>query len=277
VRSVSRPKQRKGGRVTPKGTGPTRRPSAGGPRTSTSYGGTGSAPLAGPLSGSWEDDVDDELPDGAAGIVAVAGDAIASGHPAELLVLTSALADAANGTSEVGARGAGAGEDAISWASVVEELTGVVRPETTALLHALRPLAPATWRERIDVELDGRSTPGLPAWIASIADVEVAGVWVRPDDADEGDRDVFLVARWPGGRGMTLIANLVGGPEGVVEDVLLAPADLAAMPGAVTSDAGDPVELVPVEVADARAFLEAAVRRTATHMNRSMPDVLRSS
>jgi hypothetical protein len=62
-----------------------------------------------------------------------------------------------------------------------------------------------------------------------------------------------------------------------VEDVLLAPADLAAMPGAVTSDAGDPVELVPVEVADARAFLEAAVRRTATHMNRSMPDVLRSS
>lgn len=249
---MSRPKQRKGGRVTPKGTGSTRRPTPEGSLASTPYG----SYLDGPLTVPWaDDDRDDDVVDGAAGVIAVAGDAIASGHPAELLVLTSTLVDAADDPAD---------ED-ITWSSVVELFTGTVRPETTALLHALRPFAPDDWRKRIDAELAGRSTPGLPDWIARIADVAVTGVWVNRDEAtefaDDDETDVFVVATWPTGQEMTFIANVVGRSKPVVEDALLAPVDMAAMSDTVAIEGDEPLELVAVDAADVRAFLEVAAQR----------------
>ena len=248
---MSRPKKRKGGRVTPKGTGSTRRPAPDGSSAPTPFGSF----VNGPLTGPWDDDLDDDVVEGVPGAIGVAGDAIASGHPVELLVLTSTLADAADDPAD---------ED-ITWSSVVELFTGTVRPETTALLHALRPFAPDDWRTRIDAELARRSTPGLPDWIARIADVRVTGVWVNRDEAtefaDDDETDVFLVATWPTGQEMTFIANVVGQPNAVVGDALLAPVDLAAMSGAVATEADEPLELVAVDAADARAFLDAAAQR----------------
>ena len=255
---MSRPKQRKGGRVTPKGTGARSPSPVGGPLASTPYGTYNDAPL----SDSWNDERDDgELAEGLPGVIALAGDAIASGHPAELLVLTSSVAEAIEGGSAPD-DGPGADDD-LTWASVVDELAGAVRPETTALLYALRPLAPEEWSSRIATELAGRSTPGLPAWISAIGDVEVTGVWVRRDEMDDdpaADDDVFVVARWSTGQEMTFIVNVGHHPDPVVQDALLAPMDVAALSASVAIDDG-PMELVALEPSDARASLQAAIAR----------------
>ncbi|UDY34520.1 hypothetical protein [Dermatobacter hominis] len=245
---MSRPKQRKGGRVTPKKDGAAPRSSAGVPPPSVPYGTYNDAPL----SDEWQEASDDgELADGIQGLIAAAGDAIASGHPAELLVLTSSVV-AAVGDGEI------PGEDAsFTWASVVDELSGSVRPETTALLYALRPLAPEEYGWGITAELARRSTPGLPAWISSIGEVEVTGVRLHPESTDE--TDVFVLTRWPTGQEMTFIVNVARRPEPVVQDAILAPADVTALP--VATEAQAPMELVEVDLADARAFLEAAAQR----------------
>ena len=255
---MSRPKQRKGGRVTPKGTGAASRPTPGGPAASVPLGTYNDAPLA----AEWTDAAGaGVVADGIPGVIAVAADAIASGHPAELLVLTSSLAEASAEDERAVSTDDDADDvEAFTWSSVIEELSGSVRPETTALLYALRPLAPEEWGSKIAAELARRSTPGLPEWISGIGDAEVKGVWVRHEEP-EPDDDVFAVVRWPTGQVMTFIANVARQPEPVVQDALLAPVDVSALAEAGGIPSAGPMELIEVDLADARAMLDAAVGR----------------
>lgn len=138
-----------------------------------------------------------------------------------------------------------------------------MRPETTALLYALSALAPAEWRERIEAELSRRHTPSLPNWFASIGDVEVTGTRVaRHLDGDEDDG--FIGARWPTGQAMTLIVNIDHLVGSAVADTVVILRELDAVVSGLTSDDAGIAEILPVDPADARARVQAAVHRWET-------------
>lgn len=269
---MSRPKKRKGGRVTPKGTGSTRRPNPGdGPGSSGRFPGSSTDPfdglLDGPFDGSWADelgDATDDIADDEADVLARVGDAVASGHPAELLVLASTFAEAIDDAGRPEPLIPGAADDeTLTWSSVVDEFVASVRPETTALLHALAALAPEQWRERIEAELSRRHTPSLPKWIASIGDVEVTGAWVARQVLGDED-DVFIGARWPTGQAMTLIVNIDHLAGSAVADTVVTLRELDAVVSGLTPDDAGIAELLPVDPADARARVQAAVHRWET-------------
>lgn len=274
---MSRPKQRKGGRVTPKGTGSNNGPviSSGPGRQSLPSSGLGSGPfgasaggfddpfggaLSGPLGSTWDDEYDEGDPD----VLSLAGDAIASGHPAELLVLASTFAEA---VADAGRRRPLIAEvdpddpDAeISWDVIVDDFVNVTRPETTAILHALIPFAPPEVGAVLARELAGRSTPGLPEWISSIGDAEVTDVWVRSALLGDDD-DWFLGVRWPTGQQLTFVVHADHHAGGMVQDVFLAPMAFEQMLELITGDGEGTVDQRPVDPADARMVLERAVQR----------------
>ena len=275
VGPVSRPKKRKGGRVTPKGTGSTSRPPGGlrpgGPNP------LGRGPM-GPLDGPWLDqfdddgDVDGEVGDGDTDVLARAGDAITTGHPAELLVLASTFAEAVADAARTDPLIPGSTDDELySWRTVVDELTGSTRPETTALLHALRPFVPDEWNQVITAELSERHTPSLPAWISSIGEAEVTSVWCRSHDLGHDD-DVFIGARWPTGQVLTLVVHVDHELGGSVQDVILMPADIDQVLRVFAAPADGPTSLTEVDLADARAQIAAAVDRWEQSSPRTLTD-----
>lgn len=234
----------------------------------------------GPLDGPWADDTVDDLESDEPDVLAYVGDAVASGHPAELLVLASTVAEAIAEAERLGPVGDDPGDDPdddevddneadddelFAWSTAVEQFTAAVRPETTALLYALRPLAPDEWRKKISAELARRHTPSLPAWISLIADAEVTGVRAR--DVSGDDTDVFVGVRWPGGQEMTIIVHVDRADGGMVDDVLLTRTGIDVAIGAFLSEvdgAVDLAELVAIDLAEARTGLEAGVRRWET-------------
>lgn len=278
---MSRPKKRKGGRVTPKGTGSTKGIGAGAdPVRSSRPGGPMDISSIGPLDGPWADDPLDEIEGDEPDVLGYVGDAVASGHAAELLVLASTVADAIDEAERLGPLGDGVrdegdgdgdqvddgeSDEPDAWSTAVEEFIGAVRPETTALLYALRPLAPDEWRKRISAELASRHTPSLPTWIALIADAEVTGIQARDVSGDEVD--VFVGVRWPGGQEMTVIVHVDRADGGMVDDVMLTRTGIDVAIGAFLTEMDGSVdldELVAVDLAEARAGLEAGVRRWET-------------
>lgn len=287
---MSRPKQRKGGRVTPKGTGSNKGAgsdmAAGSNTGATIAGGPGglrslpsldlgSGPfgsaadgiddpfggaLSGPLGSTWDDEYDEDDPD----VLSLAGDAIASGHPAELMVLAStfaeAVADAGRSRPLIAEVNPDDPDAEISWDVIVEDFVNVTRPETTALLYALVPLAPPEVGAVLVAELAKRSTPGLPEWIASIGDAEVADVWVRSAVLGDDD-DWFLGVKWPTGQQLTFVVHTDHHAGGMVQDVFLAPMPFEQMHQILTGDGEGTVDQHPVDPADARMVLERAVQR----------------
>lgn len=262
---MSRPKKRKGGRVTPKGTGAhevaARRSGHG---LSKPLGGPPLGGAAGPLpmssAGAFDDGLDE--PD----VLALAGEAIAGGHPADLLVLASTFAEVAGDVpSEHRGRPGNPAPDEPdgeppTWSEVVGELLSTVGPETTALLYALRPFASELWRKKITVELARRSTPTLPAWICSIDRPEVTDVWFRSHVLGDDD-DVFMGVRWPTGQVLTFVVHIDHHSGGTVQDVLLAPTSVEAFLERFGGGDEAAATLTRVEAAAARARIEAAVRR----------------
>lgn len=275
---MSRPKQRKGGRVTPKGTG-----SATGPVISDGPGGRrplpspgiGAGPfgadpgsfddpfggaLSGPLGSTW----DDEYDDGEADVLSLAGDAIASGHPAELLALAStfaeAVADAGRRRPLLAELDSDDPDSVISWDVMVDDLVEVTRPETTAILHALIPFAPPDVGSALSAELATRSTPGLPAWISRIGEAAVTDVWVRSALLGDDD-DWFLGVQWPTGQQMTFVVHTDHHAGGMVRDVFLAPMGFEQMLELIGGEGEGAVDQHRVDPADARRVLERAVQR----------------
>lgn len=233
-------------------------------------------PAVGPLSGSWAEESDD-LSGGDPEVLVLSGDAIVSGHPAELLALASTLVEDLDEELREAGRTESDGGAELTWPDVVGELLDEVRPETTALLHALRVFAPEGWAGKIAEGLARRPTPSLPAWISSIGEADVTGVWSRSVEpvthADsEGDsgaedhsdtEDVFVGVRWPTGQELTLIVHVDRHPVAVVHDVLLARAGVEAVKEVVVAEDGR-TTFVRVDPIEARGRLIPAVQRWET-------------
>ena len=198
---MSRPKRRKGGRVTPKRTRPR----------------------------NWDDQGPglhavrlperDEPP-----IVGEVREALDFGHPLALLSLGSSFAElAADSDRRMSMLSEEPGERSVevSWQMLVEMFSGVDMPETTALLHALAPLAPEPWAAQLRLQLELRRHHRLPDWVRGLEDVEVTEVWEQGDVMRDGE-NVLLGVRWSTGQELTAVTYIDHNMGTVVKDFFTA-------------------------------------------------------
>lgn len=238
---MSRPKKRKGGRVTPRQTRPRnwdgggRQPSRGSSPTQVE------PPILAPVDHSLADD-----------------------HPLALLGFASSLAeiadDAGRGMSMLEPSSDG-GRPLLTWDDFVAMFGGVDIPQTTALLSALELFAPRDVAPRIRSVLDRRRHDRLlPDWVGSLGDVEVAATLEQAHVLRDGE-NVIVAARWPAGQELTLVTYTDHNMGTLVKDCFAIPAgpdDVVRMFDDETDAGAIQGEIDP---AVARARIESAVKR----------------
>ena len=236
---MSRPKKRRGGRVTPKQTRPRNWDD---PGPSSHRGGP--AP--------------DELP-----LLAEIREALSAGHPLGLLALGSTFAELATDAERPRSMLSdepGSERPQVTWEMIVDMLSATALPETTALLHALVLFAPPPWDSHLRVELEQRRLHQLPGWVRTLDEVEVTQVWEQVDVLGDGE-NVLLGLRWSTGDELTVVLYIDHNIGGLIKDFISGLGDAEEILTMFEAEAEAGSSQRRIDPADARARIESAVQR----------------
>jgi hypothetical protein len=184
---------------------------------------------------------------------------IASGEPLDFLAYASTLLASVDprGENPFDREDAGAPERA-TLPELLESFTGVVLPETTALLAALAELGPDELsRARARRALAARPHP-LPDWLARLGESSVYQAMESTHVLGDGD-NVMLGVRLPGHE-LTMVIYIDHNLGTVVKDAFPVPSPVGEVAELVRQAADDPdLRSSDISLADARARVAAAV------------------
>jgi hypothetical protein len=134
-------------------------------------------------------------------------------------------------------------------------------PAMTNLARAMAPMIPdqADARRVRALLAEARLVP-MPAWLADIDDISIEGTFEMVHVLGDGD-DVLVGWRWATGGGATAVVYIDHNVGGIVKDAFVLPMTLErAVEEFRRLDSDPDQELRPLDPADARARIEAAVR-----------------
>lgn len=244
---MSRPKLRRGGRVTPKGTRPhnwvDKSPSP------------GRAP---------HDDAD---PTGFADEIRRAIDA---GHPLALLEFASTLAEITDGDRQPDRTWLSnpEPETSLSSADLVHTLVGIPLPETTALLYALGPFLDETTSDIARSEVNQRRDHILPAWVRQIAGATVGEVWEQRHLLGDGE-NLLIGLQWPSGHEASVVIYIDHNMGTLVKDAFALPEPAQRVLSIYEREAPPHSHQRPLDAGTARARVEAALATFAMTIPRA--------
>jgi hypothetical protein len=188
---------------------------------------------------------------------------LASGEPLDFLAYVSTLLAAVDPRGENPFEREQAGrQEGVTLPTLLESFTGVVLPETTALLAALSELGPdELTRARARRTLAARPHP-LPSWLARLGEASVYRAVETTHVLGDGD-NVLLGARLPGHE-LTAIIYIDHNLGTVVKDAFPAPSRISDVVGHLREAADDPdISYRDIGLADARARVAQAIETGA--------------
>lgn len=181
--------------------------------------------------------------------------ALASGHPFDLLCQASQMVELL--TERPADRFAGTVAKTLDRRTVMATLLDADHPAITSLLAALAPLFDEHESARIRRELANR-TDRLPAWVATIGDCEITGVWETREPVRDGDNH-FIGVRWPSGHEMTAVVYVDHNVGTIVKDAFVVPVAPARLLADFHTHSEGAVETAPIDPATARARIVDAI------------------
>ncbi len=145
--------------------------------------------------------------------------------------------------------------------SVLESFVASEFPAMTNLARAMLPMITDddVVRRTHALLAESPSAP-MPAWLADIDAVSIEGTMEMVHVLGDGD-NVLVAWRWPQGSGATAVVYIDHNVGGIVKDAFVLPMPLERAVEEFRRIADDPdQELRPLDPADARARVEAAIR-----------------
>jgi hypothetical protein len=182
--------------------------------------------------------------------------ALATGHPLDLLGIVSLLIEATKPDPLAYLKSRESQPDPVSLDDLIAGFVGVQIPETTALLTVLAELlVDDDLQLRCRQEVDARHD-SLPTWLSDLSHVEVYRAMRMTHVLGDGD-ELLIGARLAGGHELTCAVHIDHLMMSRVKDAFFVPAPIEQVISVAAEQNTDPdTSFAEMSLADARAWIE---------------------